>query len=294
MDFCSIKNIPISQYKDQTFRQGVVGKVVISILFLLFSLLSFWGGYSEGNFIWIKMDIGYLWYWIGFWVAIFGALALFFVRNSLRPSAWLMKVNPERVLIKYRNYLNSHFPEEDPVVLCLEISEIEWIRKGRKALDYYTVASVRDELTFVRFLDLKLGVTVAELTDIRKVLYDERWKLPPKVGKSRTRYGGAPARLLGEGILRLQWTGISPGLEKALSIIGKTIPVKAEVKNESKSWRQLEGKEFEERIIEVADMGHEMRAMEMVKTKMKDDPQRLKEWMDYLLGRKMPPNEKSF
>mgnify|MGYP004159687449 FL=1 len=75
----------------------------------------------------------YVLYPTGFGFGIIFLIVFARFRKALKPSNWVLKLGMDRVLIKYRSCLNSHLPEEDPVVVEISLSEIQWVRKTNVA-----------------------------------------------------------------------------------------------------------------------------------------------------------------
>ena len=76
-----------------------------------------------------------------------------------------------------------------------------------------------------------------------------------------------PVKLLDSGILRLEWNGITPGIGKTIKILGKRLGRQPEEHTRAKHWHELEGKEVDDRILDLAERGKTIEAAAMAKIK---------------------------
>jgi len=289
MKLYRIHEVPPSPLAEVVFKQSVMGKFWAFILTLAMSAVLVWfglrGGYDSTN---VHLP-PFLLYWIG---AVIGLLALFifsYARAAMRPSNWLVKFNKERVLIKFRSHLNDHFPAEDPIVISFLPSEIQWIRKHKETQSSPNAnkASTAERLSFWTFLEMKLGVH-AEMRELEAALLAERNRKAPKIGRTRSKHNHYPVRLLDSGILRLEWNGIKPGVDKALKILGHVLQQRPEIHSRAKHWNELQAKEVDDRILDLAERGKTIEAVTMVRMKYDIGLAEAKIFVDELMERKTP------
>ena len=125
MNFYSLLDLPADHQREKTFKTWPAPKILAVVIFFflggLLIYLGYRGGYQSGE---VRLYAeGY--YWVGGVLLFLGGIALYFARNSLDPGNWLLKVSPERLLIKYRSYHNHHFPQEDPVVVEISTGDMD-------------------------------------------------------------------------------------------------------------------------------------------------------------------------
>ncbi len=121
-----------------------------------------------------------------------------------RSSNWVMKVTLSGVYLKFRSYLNFHFPEEAPTVVFVPFGELE---AARKTVERIAVPDARGR-TVVRiknYLDLHLrGVDTAPLD---QAVAEETARKPPKRGISSSRFHDVPVRVPTPDVIRVEWRG---------------------------------------------------------------------------------------
>lgn len=192
---------------------------------------------------------GYVQYSMGFIFGIVFLITFSRFRKALSPENWVLKLGMDRILVKYRSYLNSHLPVEDLVVTEIPFSEIAWARKTKETV--YTETSDSTLTRFYTFLDLKLSTTNTE--ELKNAIKFERNRKPPiqnlnhdlflarkhkkpkqeidelkekvRIEKAKHPEGGGrvtgvshhhPVWWTEQGILRIEWNGLWPGINQIL------------------------------------------------------------------------------
>lgn len=123
---------------------------------------------------------------------------------SFRTSNWLMKVTRAGVYVKFRSYLNYHFPEDGPTVVYLCFGELNSARKTYEAVNKPDSEGVMRR-TVTRYLDLLLKFSDTE--GLNKVIAAETARIPPKGRFSSSRFHHVPVRVAEPGVLRVNWRG---------------------------------------------------------------------------------------
>lgn len=218
--------------------------------------------------------------------ALFASVALAGLRASLRPTNWLLRYHPDGLCIKFRSYLNAHFPPEDPVAFYVPNSEISWVRKTRetRVIPDKGEGEATERWTY---LDLKLGSP--DTTRLDEHLKRERAKKAPKVGIARTTHRHYPVRLLPEGIIRLDWRGpssrIVPGIDDALKVLRFSLPIERETLVKPQRKPTTDDKEIERRILDFAERGDIIDAVVLAKQRYGYDTTEARAFVDTLLKR---------
>ena len=283
MEFYSIPDIPHSRFRDMIFKTSAAPKWGAFILTSL-ACAGLIGSGNRGGYNSAEVHLPpLLLYWVG---GVMGLVALFilvYARAALRPSNWLLKFNTERTLVKFRSHLNDHFPEEDPAVLFLFNSEIEWIRKVRETLSSPQTdsAGTAERLSFWTYLEVKLADSV-DVSKLKEALQAERKRQAPKIGRTRTKHKHYPVKLTDAGILRLEWNGIRPGIDKTLNILGKRFGQQSEQHVRTKHWNDLEGEQLDDRILDLAEKGNIVEAIALAKLKYGYDLTEAKKFVEEL------------
>ncbi|PIQ97875.1 MAG: hypothetical protein COV67_01905 [Nitrospinae bacterium CG11_big_fil_rev_8_21_14_0_20_56_8] len=259
---------------------------------------------TEGPLTWY----GHLLFlWFIFWVGLFAWILNSTWNASRRPSNWLIRFAPGggRMFVKFRSYLNDHFPEEDRVVLELSGGEVSWIRKVRERQRVRNLGDNGFANQYFTYLDFNLACREDELDELRSAIETERTRKPPvsdvsqlnhelfearkakapaseierlkqairrakaqaKPGprKSGVRFTDYPVRLTGENVLRLSWKGMTPRANAAIEFFRRCFPVEAESKLETDHTTAQPGKDLEDQILDLVEKGNEMEAIALVR-----------------------------
>ena len=260
-----------------------------AIFFCLFALLT-GGALAFGIAGTLRNDVASLPMVIAYVVAaalfLITWIALGSLRASLRPTNWLLRYNPDGLFIKFRSYLNSHFPQEDVAAFFLPNSEIAWARKTHEVR---LIPDKGDGETTEGWTYLDLKLCTSDTADLESHLKRERMQEAPKVGISRTKYQHYPVRLLPEGILRLDWNGpssrIVPRIDEALKVLRFSLPIEHEVFLKPKREELTDNMEMETRILEFAERGNIIDAVALTKRLYGYDTTEAKEFVETLLKR---------
>lgn len=248
---------------DRRFRQSPLAQFIASLLFFSLAVAAA------------------CWYWFGnlpLFVAIFSGgfmflLSLIFFstfRKALAPTNWILAVGPDRVLIKFRSYLNTHFPSTDPQVVLLDPSQIARANITKQKITAPGSRS-RNETSFHTFLDIHLSSV--DLAPLKERLKYERTTKAQKTGKytsSKARH--YPVSVVGKDTIRIEWRSPSdivvPGIKKALAVLerqGITIesPEKETIDLTEQGRNDL--KKAEDKILYLAERGNFIAATKLAR-----------------------------
>lgn len=218
--------------------------------------------------------------------SLFAWVCLKGFRASLGPTNWLVRYTTDGLVVKFRSYLNHHFPSEDIVAFALSNSEIAWVRKTREVLLTPDKGEGESSERWT-YLDVKLST--AETSDLEEHLKRERTREAPKGTISRTKFHHYPVRLLPERIVRLDWRGpsssIVPKIDDALKVLRVSLPVEREVFIDPRRERVTDDREMETRILELAERGKIIDATALARRRYGYDAKKAKEFVDSLLKR---------
>jgi hypothetical protein len=251
--FYSQDNLP-SRYGDVVFRQARWTLLLI----LVISLAAVGGPVAIAYYS--KAPCVYLFAVVGI---IMPLLLGQIFRRSLLPSNWLMRYRPEGLLIQFRSYLNAHFPPEDTIAFELPAGKIAWIGKTVEG----RVWSSGDGTSYQRVSYLDIMPAGVDLSDLKRHLEAER-KVQGRTGRySSSRYLHYPVRVLDNGVIRLDWEGITPGIGKALRILSQSFPVRPDERSRSDLTTPadtLAG--MEAQVRQLLDSGEKVSAIRLVRT----------------------------
>ncbi len=133
------------------------------------------------------------------------------VLACFRRSNWVMLVAFGGLYVKFRSYLNHHFPDNMPTVVYLPWDDISTAQKTIERTP--SIDSDGNKQTRVhRYLDLRLKHNDTEA--LRQAVAEETARKPNKTGRSSIRFHHVPMQVPEPGVIRIEWRG--RGMLKAL------------------------------------------------------------------------------
>ncbi|MDA2937696.1 alkaline shock response membrane anchor protein AmaP [Acidobacteria bacterium AH-259-A15] len=267
MNFYRLRETPALPY-DAVFRESRLKKGLFFLICLAISATMAFIGY-QGGIDRSGWDVpSTLAYYIAGVIAILALVALLGLRASLRETNWLIRYEGDRLLIKYRSYLNYHLPKDDRMVVEIGLSEIEWIRSFREKRR----VPDSDGETEQSWTYLDICLNHSDTTELREYLRQERLRWPAKTAVSQSRRLHYPVRLIEDDLIRVDWkshqTSITPNIDKTLRILGKKIEIRDE--NAEKkvcdftSLEKLDTQRQEQLIRQLAESGDTLSATKVV------------------------------
>jgi hypothetical protein len=209
-----------------------------------------------------------------FVTAALGALTLFMrsqYLKSRKPTNWLLRYNGDRLLIKFRSYLNAHFSLNDPQIFSLEPEEIASIRSTRETRITIDMSNHAVKQT-VTYLDIQ--ITGTNTTVLEALLLAESQRPAPVQGRfiqSTSKYQDFPVELLPGNVLRLHWNNgsghITPRIKEALRILGLRFRIETpqNLMNDFTAKAPVTDTEKEARIRELLTAGDEFAAVTLTR-----------------------------
>jgi hypothetical protein len=187
-------------------------------------------------------------------------------RKSLGAQNWLLAYDGGSVTIKFRSFLNAHYPLADVVIVTVTRREIAWLRRTKERVT--TQGSEGTESRTSYFLDIGLadGVDTAPLAEALKA---ER-RDPPGTW-SRTRWHDQPLRLVEDGrVLRVTWasqaSSVTPSLNKTLRQLSSLAPVREQLSRDADYTKPASDQAAKEtQIIELIERGEQIAAVKLAK-----------------------------
>jgi hypothetical protein len=208
--------------------------------------------------------------WITFWFGIFVLVLIKVLRDRLRPTNWLVRVQTAGLMVKYRSYLNPSLPKEDPIAVLIEFSEIESIRQHRIDRNIPGGTIGDDELRSHVYAELQLRNT-SQVKELQTHLASERQARGPYL---KTWYGGRntavarhyPVQVTNAGLVRIEWS-VRPRLSRFIEEMSPYLQAIPAVRS-SVDYRQaanLDKKEQEEILLELLEAGDRIGAVRAAK-----------------------------
>ncbi len=206
--------------------------------------------------------------WCGFWFGLFALLTWSVFKARRLPTNWLVRVQTDGLLVKYRTYLNHHFPSEDMTVVYMPFAEIEWVREHRVQRNIPGAVPGNDMRNRFKYAEFKLPDQ--QIRELDNRLASERLTPAPKgsrwFGNAQTSSPHYPVQVVKDGLVRVEW-GVRPKLQAFLAEIGNFVQVKPQA-GTSVDYRLIAGMpkaEQEQRLLELVESGDRMGAVKVAK-----------------------------
>lgn len=226
-------------------------------------------------------------YYIGGLLLLTLWIYLAVVVARFRPSNWLVRVGERGLYIKFRSYLNHHFPEQDATVVYIPFSAMGRTRIVREAQELpvkdRSGASTTQRRTIV---EIELD---EEMETVANALARERHANAPKVrrwyGTSAGRYRHHPVRMSAARTIALEW-GVVPRVSEFLRIMAVHTPVESsKVVRDYTSLATLGRGEQESRLRELVENGQVLDAIHLARRLYGYDITRAKAFVQSLAAR---------
>jgi len=288
MELLTLNDVNLTNL-DTRFKQSAAGKLIGTIFMLGFCVL-FVMLYFKGELELLPAII---------FTAIFLLLSIYtlkmFIKN-IGPDSWNLAVCSNVILIKFRSFFNSHFPETDPQIVSLDIPEIKSAKITKQKLKYKTRIKskksgnrVRTVTKFQTFLDIT--VNNIDLTSLEKQLdYEHKLKCQTKGSGGKSRFRHFPVRVIMPDTIRLEWftknTQLKPGITKAVETLEEQGICFEEMQNEVLDCTEkslLDSPEIDKIIYELGLRESKSAAVELAVQKYGYDRKEAKNFVEYLL-----------
>jgi hypothetical protein len=185
---------------------------------------------------------------------------------SMRADNWLVRYGPEGLLIKFRSYQDAHIPERHPTVVFLAASEI-----ARAVLSTRTSGVAADALDERgRNVVLDIHLSRGDATQLAEAIARDQRAAPPARLGLRWRSRHMPVWIPERGVVRLAWrdaaSRVTPAAERALAVLGATLPVEHEQPHEF-AWRDLQAGELDGRLRRMCEQGDTLGALSIARSR---------------------------
>lgn len=203
-----------------------------------------------------------------------------------RPTNWLVRVTNRGLYIKFRSYLNHHFPEGDPTAVFIPFREMRLTRVVRE-LQQVPDTDGRGTMTRRRtVVEIELKDDAPE---IEQVLAAERSAEAPKQGRwygsGAGKYRHYPVRMATPRIIALEW-GVVPRAAEFLSVMAVHTPVEAsETVRDYTALGALKQHAQESRLLELTENGRLMDAVRLARSLYGYDLTQATRFIEGLSGR---------
>jgi len=162
---------------------------------------------------------------IGVLFGCFMLLGRRFLTARFRESNWLLRTDENGVYLKFRSFLNYHFPPDDLTVVFFPYREIRTAHRTRERRQNGMIGDNRRSVQTVTLVEVEL---TCDVTTLRTAVTEENSRPGPKVkrwyGTSSSRVNHCPLVVDDEGRLRILWE-CTPSAANFLTELAPHAPV---------------------------------------------------------------------
>ncbi len=223
--------------------------------------------------------------------ALFSVVCFRCFAKTLAPTNWLVAIGPDRMLLKFRSYLNSHFPEEDPQVILLSYSEVEAAQITKQKIIYEGARREGPTTEYHTYLDL--FVRDQDPQPLKERLRYERNVKVTKdriICKTSSKAVHYPVSVVEDKIIRIQWrcpsSWVVPGIKRVIDVLARQHvnirPTQRQVHDYTKT-HSADSKESEARILELAEKGKVFAATRLARKVFNYNTTEAKQFVEGLL-----------
>jgi hypothetical protein len=282
MQLLRVADVPITT-QDRVYRYSRARALSAFLIFCVLAVASL-------AFGWFKSM------WLAYYITAAGFLFLLIFQKLItarfRPTNWLVRMTDHGLYIKFRSYLNHHFPDQDPTVIFLPYSEIRSARlvKERQEVPDPEDGSSATTTKTRRLLVLELA---RESTELAAALDNERKRVFGKMnqgGGAKSRYHHLPVRLASPNLLTIEWA-VVPSIQTILEALARRTLVQREEET-SKDLVHLDGltrEQQESRLLELAESGDMFGAVKLARQLYSYDLATAKTFVESLVQKAAKP-----
>jgi len=273
--------------RDRVYRYSRVRALSVLVVLSLLAMASLAFGWLNNT-------------WLAYYIpAVTFLFLLIFpklITARFRPSNWLVRMTDHGLYIKFRSYLNYHFPEQDLTVVFLPYTEI---RGARSVTEHDEIPDPEDgrNSTMTKKRLLLVLELAADSTKLAEALGNERTRVftkPNQGGGAKSRYHHLPVRLASPNLLTIEWA-VVPSLKTILDALTRHTLVqrREETTKDLVHLDSLTREQQESRLLELAETGDMIGAVTMARQLYSYDLATAKTFVESLTQRRQNPLAKS-
>ena len=272
MQLCREDDVPVA-FLEMTCRSSLVGTVIFTLFIGV--LTGVWSYAALNNPVFLVFAVPCL---------LVVLVQSGTIRAALRPSNWVIRAVADGLYIKFRSYLNHHFPPEDRIVIFLPYAEIDSVNKTREKLE--VMASRGTQTQYWTYLDVHLKDL--DTDDTAEAIKVEAGRKGPQRGIVSSRANHSPVRVAAPGLLRIPWKShqdrLRPGIKKALDFLASKVDLGSELRLDRGRLHDLSEQELDALILELAETGQRIEALKLIRHRFGYSLTEAKRFLDELVG----------
>lgn len=177
--------------------------------------------------------------------------------KTLSPSNWLLAIDTEGILIKFRSYLNTHYPKDDKQIVSIPFNEISSVRITKKQITYPNMTSAGATVEKNTYLDI--AVISENLEELQNQLKHER---NIRI-EGKGHYRHYPLSIIDDSIIRVEWNTVTPNISSVIKMLSRYVSKKTDIygKDDFTKNETLQRKDLKDKILELAEQGKTLAAI---------------------------------
>lgn len=217
-------------------------------------------------------------------LVLFGLAFRNMLTARFKPEHWLLRLTYDGMYIKFRSYLNAHFPDDEPTVVFIPHSEV---RSARYRVEKQEVPD-HDESNRPTTATKTTKLVELELAGDSKLLgealrRERRYAVDGKIAAMSHRFHHLPVRLPSADKLQIEWA-VVPKAQTLLDALARhTLVRPAETSSKDfVNFETLSQAAQESRLLELAESGDKIGAIAMARRLYGYDLSQAKEFIEGL------------
>ncbi|MFH1719466.1 MAG: hypothetical protein ABIF19_19105 [Planctomycetota bacterium] len=270
--------------QDRIFRESALLMFLAGAVFAALAVgIYLWNRFGGLPFFFVVVSGGFL--------ALFSLICFRCFGRTLAPANWLVAVSGDRILIKFRSYLNDDLPADDLQVISVSFSEIEAAQITKQKLKYYRSQREGSTTEYNTCFDLLIrGGSLQPLKERLKYEHTAMVTRDRVICKVSSKAQHYPVSVPDERTIRILWRSpashVVPGVRQLADLLARqrvTIrPKERQVCDYTKT-ASTDGKECEAQILELAERGKIIPAVRLAARLYGYNTTDAKEFVDGLL-----------
>src|SRR3989338_2877372 len=225
-------------------------------------------------------------YFSGGFIGIWAIFEFYIFIRTFSSDNWLMRLDQDKIIIKFRSFLNRHLPDTDKQIIRIPLHEIKEVRAVSETLKTIAPFRIHRLTKAALFTNLEIILNPADTRELK-----ERLKYEVNV-KAKTKHHHYPVSLANDDGITIEWksakTRITPGIKRTLELFAMhRVKVASKVK-ETKDYRETAAvikEEMEARILDLVQKGNIIEATALAKRAYNLNVAEAKSFVEELLGR---------
>lgn len=228
--------------------------------------------------------------WLGYYVSAVILISLLIYHKAItarfRPTNWLLRMTDNGLLVKFRSYLNCHFPAEDLAVVFIPFGEIRSVNRRRETQELPDRDDGGRSSTTIRVRKLVELELAGDSAPLAKELANERERVFRRGSGPSTRYHDFPVRLVSPDRLQIHWT-VVPSAQNFLAALTRHTLVRPakDFLTDFGNLAALSREEQEARLHELAATGDMIGAVALARKLYSYDLATAKTFVEGLAGK---------